>query len=98
MPLAVAVIIAILLDKPNKKMIQWGFPRWLALTLSVLLMLLIFSLLFWLIASQINVIANDWPTIREKATEKLNTLTEWTNQRLNWDYKDYVNNNEKLIK
>lgn len=97
MPLVVAVIVAILLDKPNKKMQAWGFPSWLSITLSVLLMLIVFSLLTWLIGSQINAIANDWSTIREKATEKLNTLSEWANQNLNWDYKDYVNNNEKLI-
>lgn len=41
--------------------------------------------------------ANDWPTIKEKATEKLNTLSEWANQTLNWDYKDYFENNKRLI-
>lgn len=97
MPLAVAAIIAILLDKPNKKMQEWGFPSWLAIALSVLLMLLIFSLLTWLIGSQINVIANDWDTIREKVTEKLNDLSAWANQNLNWDYRDYINNNKRLV-
>ncbi|WP_262707627.1 AI-2E family transporter [Aequorivita ciconiae] len=97
MPLVVAAIIAILLDKPHKKMLKWGFPNWLAITLSILLMLVIFSLLTWLIGSQIGVIGNDWPTIREKGTEKLNVLSQWTNQHLNWDYKDYVNNNKKLV-
>lgn len=97
MPLLVAAIIAILLDKPNKKMISWGFPPWLALVLSVLLLLVIFSLLSWLIGSQLSTMANDWSTIRERATEKLNGLSQWANQHLNWDYKDYVNNNKKLL-
>lgn len=44
-----------------------------------------------------NTIANDWSTIREKATEKLNGLSEWANRNLNWDYKDYINNNKKLV-
>lgn len=97
MPLVVAVIIAILLDKPNKKLQEWGLPSWLAIAISVILMLIIFSLLTWLIGSQINAIADDWSTIREKATEKLNILSEWANQQLNWDYKDYVNNNKQLV-
>jgi predicted PurR-regulated permease PerM len=97
MPLLVAAIIAILLDKPTEKLKQWGLPNWLAISLSVLLMVVIFSLLTWLISSQINTMANDWPTIKEKATEKLNTLSEWANQTLNWDYKDYFENNKRLV-
>lgn len=97
MPLFVAAIIAILLDKPNKKMQSWGWPLWLSISLSVLLMLVVVGLLFWLIGSQVNVMANDWPTIREKVTEKLNSLSEWANQNLQWDYQDYFNNNQKLI-
>lgn len=97
MPLVVAAIIAILLDKPTQKMRQWGVPNWLAITLSILLLLVIFSLLTWLVGSQINSMADDWPTIKEKAAEKLNTFSEWANQNLNWDYKDYVDNNKRLI-
>ena len=97
LPLIVAAIIAIILDKPYKKLKQWGSPHWLAITLSILLMVLIFLLLTWLIGSQLNNMAEDWPTIKEKATEKLNTLAEWLNQNLNWDYRDYIENNKKLM-
>lgn len=97
-PLLVAVIIAILLDKPTQKLKKWGVPEWLSITLSIVLMLVIFTLLFWLISSQINAMANDWQTIKENATEKLNSLSEWANQRLNWDYKDYIENNKRLVK
>ena len=97
LPLLVAAIIAILLDGPTEKLKQWGLPNWLAISLSVLLMVVIFSLLTWLISSQINTMANDWPTIKQKATEKLNTLSEWANQTLNWDYKDYFENNKRLV-
>lgn len=97
LPLVVAAIIAILLDKPTKKMKKWGVPNWLAIIISVVLMLVIFSLLTWLISSQIGIMASDWSTIKEKAAEKLNGLSQWANQRLNWDYKDYVENNKRLI-
>ncbi|SDR78178.1 Predicted PurR-regulated permease PerM [Gillisia sp. Hel1_33_143] len=97
LPLFIAAIIAVLLDKPAKKMKKWGVPNWLAITLSVILMLVIFFLFTWLIGSQINTMAGDWPTIKEKATGKLNDLSQWANQNLNWDYKDYIDNNKRLV-
>tara|TARA_R100000935_G_C2816128_1_gene157432 strand:- start:346 stop:1143 length:798 start_codon:yes stop_codon:yes gene_type:complete len=97
LPLLVAAIIAILLDKPTKKLREWGLPNWLSITLSILLMIIIFTLLTWLISSQINTMAGDWPTIKNKATDKLNDLSQWANQNLNWDYKDYIENNKRLV-
>ncbi|WP_417195120.1 AI-2E family transporter [Bizionia sp.] len=97
MPLLVAAIIAILLDIPVKKFKSWRLPNWLAITIAILLMLAVFSLLFWLISSQINNMAEDWPTMKEKATEKLNVFSQWTNEQLNWNYKDYIDNNKKLV-
>lgn len=97
LPLVVAAVIAILLDTLTQKMKHWGVPNWLAITLSIVIMVVVFLLLAWLIGSQINTMANDWPTIKEKATEKLNGLSEWANQRLNWDYKDYIDNNKRLV-
>lgn len=98
MPLLVAAIIAILLDILVKKLKNLGLPNWLSITLSVLFMIVIFSLLFWLLSSQINNMAQDWSTIRDKATEKLNSLSQWANNSLNWDYQDYIENNKKLVK
>ncbi|MDN3491340.1 AI-2E family transporter [Winogradskyella bathintestinalis] len=97
MPLLVAAIISILLDTPVQKFKSLGLPNWLSITLAVLLMLVVFSLLFWLISSQINNMAQDWPTIKDKATDKLNSFSQWANDRLNWDYKDYIENNKKLV-
>ncbi len=97
LPLVVAAIIAILLDKPTQKLQQWGLPNWLAISISIVLMVVIFLLLSWFIGSQINIMVDDWPTIKEKSTEKLNALSEWANETLNWEYKDYINNNKRLV-
>ena len=97
MPLVVAAIIAILLDKPTQKLKQWGLPSWLSITLSIIILLIIFMLLTWLVGSQINSMAGDWPTIKEKANEKLNDFSEWANKNLQWDYKDYIEDNKRLI-
>jgi len=97
MPLLVAVVIATLLDKPTKKFKQWGVPQGLAISFSVLLMIVVFVLLSWLITSQIGVMANDWPAIKEKGIEKLNMLSQWANERLHLDYKNYIENNKKML-
>ncbi|EPR73298.1 putative permease PerM [Winogradskyella psychrotolerans RS-3] len=96
-PLLVAAIIAILLDIPVQKLKSWGWPNWLSIALAVLFMLLFFLLIFWLLNSQINTMAEDWPTIKDKANEKLNSLSQWANNQLNWDYKDYIEGNKKLV-
>ncbi len=97
LPLLVSAILATLLDKVTNKLKQWRLPNWLAITLSIILMVVIFLLLTWLIGSQVSNMADDWPTIKEKTTEKLNSFSEWANQSLNWDYKDYINNNKRLV-
>lgn len=96
-PLLVAAIIAILLDLPVQKLKSWGLPNWASITLAVLFMLVFFLLIFWLLNSQIGNMAEDWSTIRDKANEKLNSLSQWANDRLNWDYKDYIEGNKELV-
>lgn len=98
MPLLVAAIIAIILNKPTQKMKQWGFPNWLSITLSLLMMIIIFLLLSWLISSQLSAIGGDWPTIKDKAAEKLSGASKWANEKLDMNFKDYIENNKMLIK
>lgn len=77
LPIVVSAIIATLLDKPTKMMKKWNFPSWLAISISILISTIIFILLFWLISSQVNNIANDWSVIREKAMEKFELFSSW---------------------
>lgn len=97
MPLVVAAIIATLLNRPTRKLKQWGLPNWLSILISILVMVITFLLLSWLIGSQLNAIANDWPTIQEKAVDKLNIATQWANKNLDFEYKDYFEKNKKLV-
>ncbi len=41
--------------------------------------------------------AEDWLTIKEKANEKLNSFALWANENLNWNYKNYIENNKGLV-
>ncbi|HEA29019.1 MAG TPA: AI-2E family transporter [Leeuwenhoekiella sp.] len=93
LPLLVSAMIATLLDKPKKKLRQWGLPNWLAITVSILLMTIFFLLLFWLISSQINSMASDWPTIKEKATDKYGVFSSWAQSNFQVDPKKLMDNN-----
>lgn len=98
LPLLVGAIIAILLDILVQQFKKWGLASWLSVTVAVVLMIVTITLLSWLLGSQIGTMSQDWPIIREKATEKLNSLSEWTINVLNWDYKNYIEDNENLLK
>lgn len=96
LPLLVAAIIAALLDRPTEKFKKWGFPHWLAMTVSLILMSVAVFLLFWLISSQIGNMADDWPTIKEKATEKYGLFGEWTKRIFQIDPARFVDNDPGL--
>ena len=90
LPLLVSALIATLLDRPTKKFKQWGFPNWLAITTSIILMSIVLFLLFWLLSSQISNMANDWPTIKQKGMEKYDIFSNWMQQTFNIDLAQFV--------
>ncbi len=93
MPLLVAALIATLLDRPIEKMEEWGFPHWLAMTVSLVLTGIVLISLFWLVSSQVGNMADDWPTIKEKGTEKYGLFSEWTKQTFQIDPARFVDKN-----
>jgi len=97
LPLLVSAMIATLLDKPTKKLQKWGFPHWLAITVSILLMSIVFLGLFWLVSSQISTIANDWSTIKEKALDKYSPFSNWLHSNFNIDPKKMIDENFDFI-
>lgn len=97
LPLTVAVMIASLLNKPTAKFKKWGLPDWAAITLSVLLLIIVFLLLSWLIASQFGNIIDQWSTIKEKATQRWGGISDWVSANLDIDYKQYVKGNVNIM-
>ncbi|TQD39026.1 AI-2E family transporter [Haloflavibacter putidus] len=93
LPLVVAIVIATLLNKPTEKMKSWGFPKWLAISISMLLSIVFFTLLFWLISTQVNNMAQDWPTIKEKALQKYHVFSTWMQDRFQINPKETFNEN-----
>ncbi|WP_031429071.1 AI-2E family transporter [Flavimarina sp. Hel_I_48] len=77
LPLLVSAMVATLLDRPKKKLMSWGFPNWLAITVCLLLLIITILLLSWLISSQISNMANDWSTIKTRGMEKYTLFSSW---------------------
>lgn len=98
LPLTLAVMIASLLNRPTEKLKTWGVPKWMAITLSVVLLIVVFLLLSWLIASQFGNIIDQWGTIKEKVAQRLSSISEWSSQNLDIDYKHYLKSNVNIIK
>ena len=96
LPLLVSAIIATLLDRPTENFKKWGLPHWLAMTVSLVLTGAVLFLLFWLISSQIGNMADDWPTIKEKATEKYGVFSEWMRHTFQIDPARFVDKNIDL--
>lgn len=97
LPLLVAAMIATILDRPTKKFKKRGFPDWLAISVSILILGIVFLTLFWLISSQVGTIADDWPTISEKAMDKYELFSNWMHNTFQIDLKSLVNNKLNLI-
>ena len=97
LPLLISAIIAALLDKPSKKFKKWGFPNWLAISVSLILMSIILFLLFWLISSQIGSMADDWPIIKEKASGKYKLFYDWLTSTFQINPGNFVDNNFDMM-
>ena len=96
LPLLVAALVAILLDRTTNKLKDWGLPKWSAILITLVLTNIFLLLLFWLISSQVGNIADDWPKIQEKATEKYGHLSSWVQGTLHIDLKQFVDENIDL--
>lgn len=97
LPLLLSALIAALLDKPTKKFKKWGLPNWLSISVSLILMTIILFLLFWLISSQIGSMADNWPTIKEKASGKYELFSDWLISTFQINLGNFVDNNVDLM-
>lgn len=97
LPLLLSIIIATLLDRPTTKFQEWGLPKWLSITVSMVLMAAVVFLVFWLVGSQVNNMADDWPTIENKASEKYAVFKDWAQRTLQINPESFASENFDLI-
>ncbi|MDP4151347.1 MAG: AI-2E family transporter, partial [Bacteroidota bacterium] len=71
------------------------FPRSLSSIFSVLALLLFVAALFYLIGSQVSLLAKDWPSFKQQLGSSVNELQQWISNKFHVnleDQKDYVDN------
>jgi hypothetical protein len=73
-PLAFAVLIAILLNPLNNQLKQWRVPPVVAMFLTILFALLIFSGIGYFFVQQLAGFANELPQLKTKSTEIVHEL------------------------
>ncbi len=85
-PLLVPLSFALLISFVLYPICQWlesrKFPRWLAILLCLLLVLVLFSGLAWLLISQMGRFGQEWPAIQEKLIKTWHNLSQYMEQRL----------------
>ncbi len=86
LPFFLAVILAAVLDKPNEFfMRKWKFPKWLAITCSVFLLIIVFSGISAVVTERVENISEDWEEIQKKSTQKIETMESWSKQNLGFN-------------
>lgn len=73
-PLSIAAILAMMLSPLMDRLLNKGIPKWLAITLLSLLVLVIAAGIFYLLGSQIGIISQDWPQIQQKLLSQLDNI------------------------
>jgi predicted PurR-regulated permease PerM len=86
-PLLMAFFIAIVLLPVNRFFRKRKFPEVLSIALSVLLLLLLVAGLVWFFSSQVSILIDDFPQIKQNVTKHLQTLSEWISRTFNMSTK-----------
>ncbi|HUC81123.1 MAG TPA: AI-2E family transporter [Flavisolibacter sp.] len=76
-PLVMAFFLSIILLPTYRKLRSAKAPEGLAISLSILLLIIILGLIIWFFSSQISSLVSDFPQIKKNVEVHLNTLSEW---------------------
>ncbi len=97
LPLLLALILAAVLDKPNEFfMNKWKFPKWLAITCSVFLLILVFLAISAVVVERVENISEDWEEIQQKSKEKLERMENWSKENLGFNPIKMASNSQSL--
>ncbi len=80
-PLFYGLFIAIVLYPVCRWLEQKGLARAWAITSGLLVVFLVFGLLLWLLALQVQALWHDWPALKEKLIPLLTATQEWVRQQ-----------------
>src|SRR5215213_8158542 len=81
MPILMAFFLAIMLLPVYRFFKRKKFPETLAITLSILLLIIILGLLIWFFSSQISLLVSDFPQIKHNVKLHISSLSGWVNEK-----------------
>lgn len=81
-PMCYGLFIAIVMYPLCSWLERHGFPKSIAVTVSLLVVIVLAALLVWLLILQVNAFRNDMPALRAKLSPSLDDLTNWTSRNL----------------
>lgn len=84
MPLLTAFFISILLLPSYRFLKKRRLPDILAISLSLLILVIVVALLIWFFSSQVTRLIQDFPQIRENVMKHLQSLSLWINEKTNF--------------
>ena len=97
LPLLLAIILAAVLDKPNEFfMNKWKFPKWLAITCSMLLLIIVFLAISAVVMNRVGNVSEDWEKIQQKSKEKIDKIESWSKQNLGFNPIKMASNSQSL--
>lgn len=80
-PLLFAFLFSMLLLPINRFMEKWHIPRSLAVLLSIILFIGVLLGVLYFVASQVRLMARDWPALQQQLITTLQSVQEWLNKR-----------------
>ncbi|WP_338812932.1 AI-2E family transporter [Bernardetia sp. Wsw4-3y2] len=97
LPLFLAIILAAVLDKPNEFFMQkWKFPKWLAITCSMILLITTGVAISAVVTNRVENISEDWEEIQKKSTQKIDKMESWSEQNLGFNPIKMASNSESF--
>lgn len=89
-PLAFAVIIAILLNPVYIRLRRWKIPQVVAISLTLLFAVIVLGSIFYFLGTQLSLFSDTIPLLKQKLSELLSELQHWLQTRFNISVKKQV--------
>lgn len=90
MPLLMAFFISIMLLPVYRFFKKYKFPDIIAIIIPIITLLIIIAGLIWFLSSQIAVLVDDFPQIKQNVNTHLNSLSYWINKTFNISSKEQI--------
>src|SRR5689334_13665174 len=82
-PFIIAIFFTFLLLPVSRKLVQWKFPRALAIIISIVLAVAVFGGLIYFLYTQVASFSEELPELKTKLSEKWESIQQWIYNEFN---------------